>query len=29
MMREIASRLTDADIEAVSEYLSGLYQAGS
>ena len=26
MMREIASRLTDADIEAVSEYLSGLYQ---
>ena len=29
MMREIAGRLTDADIEAVSEYLSGLYQAGS
>ena len=29
MMREIASRLTDADIEAVSEYLSGLHQAGS
>ena len=29
MMRDIASRLTDADIEAVSEYLSGLYQAGS
>ena len=29
MMREIASRLTDADIEAVSEYLSGLYQVGS
>ena len=29
MMRTIASRLTDADIEAVSEYLSGLYQAGS
>ena len=28
MMREIASRLTEADIEAVSEYLSGLYQAG-
>ena len=28
MMREIASRLTDADIEAVSEYLSGLHQAG-
>ncbi len=29
MMRDIAGRLTDADIEAVSEYLSGLYQAGS
>ena len=29
MMREIASRLADADIEAVSEYLSGLYRAGS
>ena len=28
MMRTIASRLTDADIEAVSEYLSGLYRAG-
>ena len=29
MMRTIAGRLTDADIEAVSEYLSGLHQAGS
>jgi len=29
MMRTIASRLTDADIEAVSEYLSGLHHAGS
>ena len=28
MMRDIASRLTDADIDAVSEYLSGLHQAG-
>ena len=28
MMRSIAGRLTDADIEAVSEYLSGLHQAG-
>ena len=28
MMRDIASRLTDADIEAVSEYLSGLHQSG-
>ena len=26
MMREIASRLNDADIDAVSEYISGLYQ---
>ena len=29
MMRTIASRLTDADIDAVAEYLSGLYPAGS
>ena len=28
MMRDIASRLSDADIDAVSEYLAGLYQAG-
>ena len=28
MMRAIASRLTDADIEAVSEYVSGLHPAG-
>ena len=28
MMRDIASRLTDADIEAVAEYLSGLHRAG-
>ena len=28
MMRAIASRLTDADVEAVSEYVSGLHQAG-
>ena len=29
MMRTIASRLTDADIKAVSEYLSGLHHAGN
>ena len=28
MMRDIANRLTDADIEAVAEYLSGLHRAG-
>lgn len=28
MMRAIASRLTDADIQAVSEYVSGLHPAG-